>query len=79
MEINDPRMGEELQNRLGVFSNWLKKKNYESSAFTRRRHGAALGLYPSIPDAMINSRSTATPFERKSIMKRNKLDKIFGK
>lgn len=47
------------------FSDWIVAR--ESSAFTRLRHAAALGLMPPIPDASINSRSTATPFERDSL------------
>lgn len=47
------------------FSDWLLAK--ESSSFTRLRHAAALGLMPPIPDASINSRSTASPFELKSL------------
>lgn len=52
------------------FSDWLITR--ESSSFTRRRHAAALGLMPPIPDAAINSRSTASNFEYKSIKKKNK-------
>lgn len=47
------------------FSDWIVAR--ESSAFTRLRHAAALGLMPPIPDASINSRSTATPFEQKAL------------
>ena len=47
------------------FSDWVLAR--ESSAFTRLRHAAALGLMPPIPDASINSRSTASPFEQKSL------------
>lgn len=47
------------------FSDWVLAR--ESSAFTRLRHAAALGLMPPIPDASINSRSTATPFEQKAL------------
>jgi hypothetical protein len=47
------------------FSDWVLAR--ESSAFTRLRHAASLGLMPPIPDASINSRSTATPFEQKSL------------
>jgi hypothetical protein len=47
------------------FSDWLVAR--ESSSFTRLRNAAALGLMPPIPDASINSRSTATPFEAKSL------------
>lgn len=55
------------------FRDWLLSQ--ESSAFTRTRHAAALGTGPSIPDASINSRSTATPWESKQIQKRNKKKK----
>jgi len=47
------------------FSDWIVAR--ESSSFTRLRHAAALGLMPPIPDASINSRSTASPFEQKSL------------
>lgn len=47
------------------FSDWILAR--ESSAFTRLRHAAALGLMPPIPDASINSRSTASPFEQESL------------
>lgn len=47
------------------FSDWVVAR--ESSAFTRLRHAAALGLMPPMPDASINSRSTASPFEQKSL------------
>ena len=52
------------------FSEWLLKR--ESSAFTRTRLNAALGLGPSIPDAEINSRSTAPKWIKDRIKKRNK-------
>lgn len=45
---------------MGVFRKWLEQRLRESSPFTRRRYAAALGLAPPIPDAGINSRSTAT-------------------
>lgn len=35
----------------------------ESSAFTRSREAAALGLGPKIPAASVNSRSTGSPFQ----------------
>lgn len=47
------------------FSDWVLAR--ESSSFTRLRQAAALGLMPPIPDASINSRSTATPFEQKAL------------
>jgi hypothetical protein len=47
------------------FSDWVVAR--ESSAFTRLRSAAALGLMPPIPDASINSHSTATPFQQKAL------------
>lgn len=47
------------------FSDWLVAR--ESSSFTRLRNAAAHGLMPPIPDAAINSRSTASPFEQKAL------------
>jgi len=47
------------------FSDWIVAR--ESSAFTRLRTAAAFGLMPPIPDAAINSRSTASPFEQKAL------------
>jgi hypothetical protein len=47
------------------FADWVLAR--ESSAFTRLRHAAALGLMPPIPDASINSRSTAAPWEQKAL------------
>lgn len=47
------------------FSDWIVAR--ESSSFTRLRNAAALGLMPPIPDASINSRSTASPFEQESL------------
>lgn len=44
------------------FLTWLDK--HESSAFTRLRRDAALGLKPPIPAASVHSRSTAHPFEK---------------
>jgi hypothetical protein len=55
------------------FNDWMKLQ--ESSPFTRARRQAALGLGPSIPDASINSHSTARPWEVKNIKKRNKKHK----
>ncbi len=52
------------------FSDWILAR--ESSAFTRLRQAAALGLMPPIPDASINSRSTATPFEQKALKGKGK-------
>jgi len=53
------------------FSDWVLAR--ESSSFTRLRNAAALGLMPPIPDASINSRSTATPFEQKSLKGKGKV------
>tara|TARA_Y100000034_G_scaffold43496_3_gene53103 strand:- start:26584 stop:26766 length:183 start_codon:yes stop_codon:yes gene_type:complete len=44
------------------FLTWLHKQD-ESSAFTRLRRDAALGLKPPIAAASVHSRSTAHPFE----------------
>ncbi len=55
------------------FSDWILAR--ESSAFTRLRNAAALGLMPPIPDASIHSRSTATPFEQKSLKGKGKKKK----
>lgn len=52
-----------------TFRDWVKVK--ESTAFTRSRNQAALGLGPSIPNAAINSHDTARPWVSKAIMKRN--------
>jgi hypothetical protein len=55
------------------FNDWLLAK--ESSAFTRLRRAAALGLAPPIPDASINSRSTAAPWELKALKGKGKKKK----
>lgn len=52
------------------FSDWIVAR--ESSAFTRLRNAAAFGLMPPIPDASINSRSTASAFEYKSLKGKGK-------
>ena len=52
------------------FSDWVLAR--ESSSFTRLRQAAALGLMPPIPDASINSRSTASPFEQKALKGKGK-------
>lgn len=57
-------------NKFISFKNWIIAK--ESSASTRLRRNAALGLMPPIPDAMLHSRSTASPFEVEQITKKNK-------
>jgi len=58
------------------FTDWMKVK--ESTAFTREREAAAKGLGPSIPDAEINSHSTAKPWIKDAIEKRNKKEKKHG-
>jgi hypothetical protein len=61
------------------FTAWMKVK--ESTAFTRAREAAAglrVGKGPSIPDAAINSHSTANPAIAKAIEKRNKKEKKHG-
>lgn len=50
------------------FKDWVLAK--ESSAFTRLRQNAALGLAPPIPQASLHSRSTATPFQVDSLSKK---------
>jgi hypothetical protein len=57
------------------FHDWILSK--ESSAFTRARQAAALGLGPPIPDASMHSRSTASPWmlEIKKKKKRRKKKK----
>lgn len=47
---------------LTSFIDWMHQQD-ESSAFTRLRRDAALGLKPEIPGAAVHSRSTAHPFE----------------
>lgn len=59
------------------FKEWMDVK--ETSAFTRARKAAAQGLGPSIPDASINSHSTAPAWEGDAIQKRNKKSKKSGK
>ena len=44
------------------YKEW-KALQKESSAFTRTRQAAALGLGPKIPAASVNSRSTGSPFQ----------------
>lgn len=55
------------------FSDWLVAR--ESSSFTRLRDAAAKGLMPPIPDASINSRSTATPAQQKALLGKSKKKK----
>lgn len=59
------------------FKQWLGQQ--ESTAFTRRRNAAALGLAPPIPDASKHSHSTfpweeEKPRKKKKKKKRKKLD-----
>lgn len=60
---------------MGVFKDWMEQQLKESTPFTRRRRAAALGLAPTIPSAEINSHSTARPWERDRILKRNREEK----
>lgn len=55
------------------FKDWLLAN--EDSPFGRSRRAAANGTGPSIPDAAINSRSTAPAWMAASIKKRNKKKK----
>lgn len=52
------------------FLTWTAQQ--ESTAFKRKRHDAALGLKPEIPQASIHSHSTATPFEVDALTKDKK-------
>lgn len=65
---------EEIKKRAAegkIFSKWI----IESSAWTRLRRNAALGLAPPIPQAGINSRSTASPFEQSRLLKKKRKKK----
>ena len=53
------------------FSDWLLTAK-ESSPFTRLRWNAAMGLAPPIPDASINSHSTAAPWMVEKLTKKKK-------
>ncbi len=53
-----------------TFRDWVAVR--ESTAFTRRRNGAALGLMPTIPNASINSHDTARPWVSSMIQRRNR-------
>lgn len=55
------------------FKDWFAAR--ESSAFTRSRMMAALGLGPDIPLAAINSRSTAPPWMTEKLTKKKKKKK----
>jgi hypothetical protein len=56
------------------FKDWILAQ--ESSAFTRRRRAAALGLAPPIPAAAVHSRSTAHPFEVEMLVNPKKKKKM---
>jgi hypothetical protein len=51
--------------RFTRFADWVLAR--ESSPSTRLRRAAAFGLMPPIPDASINSHSTAAPWEQKAL------------
>jgi hypothetical protein len=53
-----------------TFTDWIIAR--ESSASTRARHDAALGLKPLAVIGSLHGRSTASPFETKSIEKKAK-------
>ncbi len=55
------------------FKDWVVAK--ESSAATRLRWDAALGLKPPIPDASIHSHSTAVPWQVDKLSKKKKKKK----
>ena len=59
------------------FYDWIVAR--ESSAATRLRSAAARDLMPPIPDAAINSHSTASPFEQKSLKGKGKKKKKLRK
>lgn len=50
-----------------TFKDWLAK---EATAFTRAREAAANGTGPDIPDAAINSHSTAPAWQQKALLKK---------
>lgn len=52
------------------FKDWLNAQ--ESSPFTRSRFMAIMGLGPDIPDASLNSHSTAPPWMSEKIEKKKK-------
>lgn len=55
------------------FKDWIITR--ESSASTRLRWDAALGLKPPIPDASIHSHSTALPWQVDKLTKKKKKKK----
>ena len=61
-----------------TFKDWLKANNLtlpEDSAFGRARKAAAQGLGPDIPDAEIDSRNTAPPWQHDLFRKKHKKGK----
>lgn len=61
---------------MGKFLEFVKMK--ESTAFTRERKQAALGLGPDIPDAEINSHDTAPPWQQELFKKKHHKKKKKG-
>jgi hypothetical protein len=59
--------------RMISFKDWLVAQ--EDSAFGRARKAAALDLGPDIPDAAINSRNTAPPWQQELFEKKKKKKK----
>lgn len=55
---------------MNTFRDWLIAR--ESSASTRARHAAALGLMPLAVVGSVHGRSTASPFELESLTKKKK-------
>lgn len=55
------------------FKEWLQVR--ETSAFTRNREASAKGLTADIPDASINSRNTAPPWQQEAFKKKKKKKK----
>jgi hypothetical protein len=58
------------------FKEWLQAR--EDSAFGRARRAAAQDLGPDIPDASINSRNTAPPWQQEAFKKKHKKGKKKG-
>ena len=58
---------------MNTFRDWLIAR--ESSASTRARHAAALGLMPLAVVGSVHGRSTASPFELESLTKKKKKKK----
>ncbi len=58
-----------------TFSDWLKANDLvlpETSASERTRKAAAQDLGPDVPDAAINSRNTAPPWQQEAFAKKGK-------